>query len=392
MPEDTNGQPSSMKDTLKKRASGAIKNKVEDKVAEMAIEKGKALGGNIKSRVMGGGQKEEGNINNNGGIASTEGENLKKPGSVGVGGAGRPSIDSGIAKEENPESIGGKTTGGIAPEGPSKPILSEEDYKRKQEADLRFAKNPESIGAIKEKVGERAQNRKQFSQSGGAQRMGSIPNDPEAKAQKRAEIMANVQRASENKIRDAKSRGAGEIGGEINKQAKRRIKDAGRDLDVKSRIAVNIGAKVAGRRLANVLAAIAEKMAKEAERGGPIGFVMILMTYLMAGIKDILDAVAFAIPGISLALGIMFGIIISLFWLLICGSNHGAIVRWFVKKALTRILVAIVIDGLFGIVPTFLVMNVWTHWGYNKKIKKAEKDLEEVGRHCKAVVKAVNSA
>lgn len=406
-----------MKDTLKKRVSGAIKNKIEDKVAEKMIEKGKALGGNIKSGVTGGEQKKEENVDNSRGMAEKEGGITggiaqkgggildKKVEDAGIGGdAGKPPMGSGLAKEENPGGIGGvskeggKTIEGIAPEGPSKPILSKADYERKQAADLRFAKNPESIGAIKEKVGERAQNRKQFSQPKGAQRMGSIPDDPEAKAQKRAEIMAEVHNRTASKASSRLS-GVGSgahksIKGEVNDKAKKEIEERmGEDLNWKQRFALRIASDIAGRRAVNILYAVAQKMEEQTEKGGGMAIVMIGITYLMAGIKDILDTVTFPIPGFGLALGIIFGTIISIFWLMICGSSHGPIARWFVKKALIRILAFSFLDGLylFGALPLSLVMNAWTHWDYNKEIKKAERSLAEVNEKIVRVQRQVRA-
>ncbi len=152
----------------------------------------------------------------------------------------------------------------------------------------------------------------------------------------------------------------------------------GQNLNLKQKAMLKMATYAAGKKAINVLAGVAEELARRAERGGAMGFVIIACTYLVALIKDVCDIPGVALPGLGYFTGAI-GIMNYIFWMMMAGSSHSFLMRWAVKL-LMRLLIFIFIDGtpLFGFLPLFLVMNAWNHWDYLKEIKKAERQLAEV--------------
>lgn len=142
--------------------------------------------------------------------------------------------------------------------------------------------------------------------------------------------------------------------------------------DRKTRIAMNL----AGKQASAVAYAISQAMAKEANKGGIKAVVPIAMTYLIALLKDLLD-----FTGVGAILGIITGIIagaiIALFWVQVSGGwKGGYIQRKLIKKIIVKIGLAAFIETLPGpnIIPTFIVMNLWSHLDFIGSIKKAKSD------------------
>lgn len=207
--------------------------------------------------------------------------------------------------------------------------------------------------------------------------------------EKRKAVFDDIHsKTSADKISGARAVGAGKIGGAMESEIKEKVEVAG----LKNKIALKVATSVAGDQAMRILSAASAKMAQQAERGGSIGALIIGITYFIALIKDCSDL----LPGVGLMIGIALGLLISLFWLQLCGSNHGMLARWMVKL-MFRTLIFFLFDGtpFLGILPLFLFMNVWNHHDYNQMIKQAEKRLEDNNRDYERVQRetrrAVNS-
>jgi hypothetical protein len=198
-----------------------------------------------------------------------------------------------------------------------------------------------------------------------------------------AEIMARVQENTAEK-REAKLAGA-RAGGQ--KQMEKAALEAaekqlGEALNVRQRLALKAAVTVAGDEALNGLAAIAQEMEEQMQKGGAMASFLIAMTYLIALIKDVLDGLAAFSPGQGMAVGVAFGLVLTFFWIMICGSWHGGVAtNWVLKRVLTRILAFSFLDGipLFGIVPLYFVLNFWSHWDLTRAMKKSEEELMAVG-------------
>jgi len=172
----------------------------------------------------------------------------------------------------------------------------------------------------------------------------------------------------------------GQVEKKIKKQTEKQVEgQIERGLNMKQKFAVRIAAAIAGQEAINALNAVAKKMAEKAEGGGVGGAAIIGVTYIMALIKDISDVPASLIPSMGFLTGIIFGTIVSLFWLMVCGNKHGFVDK-FAIKILLKILICIFLDGIpvLGILPIMLVTNVWNHWDYHKEKEKARKGLVEI--------------
>lgn len=165
---------------------------------------------------------------------------------------------------------------------------------------------------------------------------------------------------------------------------------AGTNLTVKQKVAV----RIAGGKALDVLYSVAQKMEKEVEKGGMGASFIIMATYLIAFIKDCSDLLVSGIPGLGLITGIIFGTILAFFWLLACGSWHGGYVtNKILRKILVRILAASVFESIpfCGFVPTYIVLNLWSHMDFRKTIKEAENQLFEVNENIARVEKEMRS-
>lgn len=198
--------------------------------------------------------------------------------------------------------------------------------------------------------------------------------------------------SADKKMTGAASGGVKAFSGMAEKPIKEAMKEQLGDLRFRDKVVAKMVAAAAGEGAMKVLSAAAAKMAQQAERGGSIGALIIGITYFIALIKDCSDL----LPGVGLMIGIALGLLISLFWLQLCGSNHGMLARWMVKL-IFRTLIFFLFDGtpFFGILPLYLFMNVWNHYDYNQMIKQAEKRLEDINRDYERVQRetrrAVNS-
>ncbi|MCK5466827.1 hypothetical protein KAI56_05035 [Candidatus Parcubacteria bacterium] len=194
---------------------------------------------------------------------------------------------------------------------------------------------------------------------------GSVYNDlKELQRQDKLHPQENRE-AQVKKIREESQRRADQATGEASKQIK----------DYKTRVAM----KVAGKQISAVAYEISQAMAKETNKGGIQAVVPIVMTYLIALLKDLID-----FTGVGAILGILTGIIcgaiIALFWVQVSGGWKGGYIRRkLIKKIIIKIGLAAFIETLPGpnIIPTFIVMNLWSHLDFSRSIKKAKSDRKK---------------
>ena len=156
-------------------------------------------------------------------------------------------------------------------------------------------------------------------------------------------------------------------------EAEQAIEEASKQItDRKTKLAM----KIAGKQMDAVAYAISQKMAAEANKGGIHAVIPIAMTYLISLGKDLLDFTGIgAIAGI--VTGILAGTIIALFWIQTSGGwKGGYIQRKLIKKIIIKIGLAAFIETLPGpnLIPTFIIMNLWSHLDFIRSNRKAKND------------------
>lgn len=175
------------------------------------------------------------------------------------------------------------------------------------------------------------------------------------------------QESEEEQIKRIKK----EVKGEANRETERASKHV---RSVKGKIAL----KLAGKHLDKLAFVISQKMAEQAKGGGIGGMLVIMMTYWIAIAKDLLDYTGIgAIAGILT--GILAGAIIAMFWVQVAGEWKGGLAKKIlIKKILVKIGIAAFIETLPGpnLIPTFIVMNLWSHLDYIGTKRKAKSDLQ----------------
>lgn len=162
---------------------------------------------------------------------------------------------------------------------------------------------------------------------------------------------------------------------EIERVARKQME---KDMTVQQKMLVD----VAGNRALDVLYSASEKLAEQAERGGSTAYMIIFFTYFIAFTKDLLDVVIdLAMPEWSFIITSIIGTICSVFlvffWLSVSGGNwHGGMVT----NQIVRYLLGGIIDSIpiFGIVPTYIVLNLWSHIDFLKSKREAAEKREEV--------------
>ena len=167
-----------------------------------------------------------------------------------------------------------------------------------------------------------------------------------------------------------------EIRAEAKEKSQKEVEKAMKDVHSKSGKAV---LKLAGDHMDKLAYAIANKMAKEANRGGMHAVFPILLTFFIAFLKDLSD-----VTGVGAVLGILTGIIagtiIAIFWIQVSGGWKGGYVqRKLIKKIIIKTGLAAFIETLPGpnLVPTFIIINLWSYLDWAKDIKKSKARLED---------------
>lgn len=144
--------------------------------------------------------------------------------------------------------------------------------------------------------------------------------------------------------------------------------------------------RLAGRNLDRLAFVISQKMAKQAKAGGAGAILVIGITYLFALAKDLLDFTGIgAIAGILT--GILVGAIIGMFWVQVVGGWKGGLAqKILIKKIIVKIGIAAFIETLPGpnFIPTFIIMNLWSHLDYIWAKGKAKRDLKDFNGEYKA--------
>ncbi|MCK5084552.1 MAG: hypothetical protein KAQ64_02770 [Candidatus Pacebacteria bacterium] len=174
---------------------------------------------------------------------------------------------------------------------------------------------------------------------------------------------------------------------EAKREAQKEIKKASKQVkSVKAKIAL----RIAGDHFDKIALAIAQKMSKEANRGGLHSVMPIAITYFIAIGKDILDVFInlLDLTGIGVVvvivvtaiIGGIFAIILAVFWISIGGEWKGGILKKkFLKMILKRYglrIVVVVIIGdsvaVFNILPLMLIFNIWAHFDFVKDVRKSK--------------------
>lgn len=162
---------------------------------------------------------------------------------------------------------------------------------------------------------------------------------------------------------------------EVKEEAKKETRRASKHVkSAKGRAALWL----AGEHLDKLAFIISQKMAEQAKSGGVGAIFAIGITYLFALGKDLLDFTGIgAIAGILT--GIIVGAIIGMFWVQITGGWKGGLAKKIlIKKILVKIGIAAFIETLPGpnFIPTFIVMNLWSHLDYIWAKGKVKRDIQ----------------
>ena len=166
------------------------------------------------------------------------------------------------------------------------------------------------------------------------------------------------------------------IRGEIKKEVEKETERASKHVkSAKGKIAL----KLAGENLDKLAYVLSQKMAEQAKMGGIHAMLAIGMTYLFAFGKDFIDA-----TGVGAILGILTGLIagtiIAMFWVQVAGGWKGGFIqKRLIKRLIIKTGLAAFIETLPGpnLIPTFIIMNLWSHLDYIKTKKKAKTDLRD---------------
>ena len=211
--------------------------------------------------------------------------------------------------------------------------------------------------------------------SGGAEKKG-VSKEDSIKQRKPDSVyndLKELQRQDKLHPQESRENQVRKIREESQHRADQATEEASKQIkDQKSRMAM----KIAGKQMDAAAYAISQAMAKEAKKGGIHAVVPITMTYLIALGKDLLD-----FSGVGAILGILTGIlcgtIIALFWVQVSGGwKGGYIKRKLIKRIIIKIGLAAFIETLPGpnLIPTFIIMNLWSHYDFYKSIRKAKND------------------
>lgn len=161
----------------------------------------------------------------------------------------------------------------------------------------------------------------------------------------------------------------------VKQEAKKARKMIGKDMGIRQKIV----ALVALEKADAIAFAVAQKLATQVEMGGARAFLPIMITYFLAVGKDLLDIITGSVT--SIFTGMLFGAVIGYFWILVVGGWHGGMIQnRIIKKILVRLLATSIFESLpiGSFVPTFVVINMLSHWDFRKSVKKAEDELANV--------------
>lgn len=186
-------------------------------------------------------------------------------------------------------------------------------------------------------------------------------------------LRSEFQRSPEEQQEDAREESRRAAQEAIEKQMKQ-------DLSERQKMII----RVAGDHALDVLYRVAARLEEQAERGGAGAFLIITLTYLIALAKDISDIGHGGLVGIFT--GIIASAFLAFFWSLACGGWHGgAITNQIIKRVLRKILLATAVDGIpvIGIVPTYLIINLWCHMDFKRGISRTEDEIIETDEKIK---------
>jgi len=166
-----------------------------------------------------------------------------------------------------------------------------------------------------------------------------------------------------------------EIDENVKKEAEKARKMISKDMGIRQKIVTLVALEKADA----IAFAIAQKLAAQVEMGGTRAFLPIMITYLLAIGKDVLDISTGSIA--SIFTGMIFGAVIGYFWVLVVGGWHGGVIKnQIIKRILVRLLATSIFESLpiGSLVPTFVIINMLSHRDFRKSVKKAEEELANV--------------
>jgi len=234
---------------------------------------------------------------------------------------------------------------------------------------------------------------------------GDLYNDD---LERRAKKQRDFEKANQHlqTLREARSalktRSADEKEAEIRRQKKIEIEKAikdqmGEGMNQKQKFMQEVVIKLAGEKALDIMYIAADKLSSQVEKGGGRAISVIMFTFFLAIIKDLLDVLLtpfFPPVGwvLSLFLGIFVSGVLSFFWVLVCESWHGGVMTNQIIKILLKIVLGYFIDGFTGcFLPVYVVINVWCCLDFLSGIRKAKRRLEEINDNIEHIQKDVQN-
>lgn len=194
-------------------------------------------------------------------------------------------------------------------------------------------------------------------------------------------------RTAEERMDEAKMEARNEISGAMRKEIEGRME---KDLGFRDKMIMKVAVKTAGDKLVDAIDRTAQGMAKQVSKSEGRAFIVIAVTYLVAALKDISDVATGGLLGILT--GIAAGTFLALFWLYAYGHWRGGMVTNYVTKIVLRFVLGMFIEVTPGvsIIPTYLVLNWFSHRDFKKNIRKNRDMIAELDMKKEKVAASTN--
>jgi hypothetical protein len=177
------------------------------------------------------------------------------------------------------------------------------------------------------------------------------------------------------------------------------------DLTERQKILV----RLAGDQAVEVMYKSAEKMAAWAEKGGVAEGTIILFTFILAIVKDLIDApvevlitagLAIPLAGeanyiivkiIMALLGFIISTFILFFWMIILSGGEFSLVHNLTKRLLKKMIAVFIFECFIDILPAYTVGNLLNLFDYIGSKRKAGQEVENTYQNIKLVQEQTNS-
>ena len=296
-------------------------------------------------------------------------------------------------KERNNESEGANSV------QPSSSRDAQEERMKKIKVEVEKKLEPgfreEMENVIKGEIKEKGINKISPTQGNKGDQLEKIKKIAESEARKRD--LTNFNPLPQNMARSGRDEGLSidsKKQEEIDKYTEEAKHEAQKEIEKASKqvksVKAKIALKIAGDHFDKIAIVIAQKMAKEANRGGLHAIIPIAMTYFIAIGKDLIDVIinllsftgvgAIVVTVVMAIVGGICAIILAVFWISIGGEWKGGILKKkFLKMILKRygvriVLIVVVGDSIavFNILPLMLLFNIWAHFDFIMDVKKSK--------------------